>query len=327
MKVSQICIGGLTYGTQVSEAEAIKIIREAMDIGINFIDTSPVYSGTRSEEIIGKAIKGNRDSIVVATKWGVPLGGQAFTHKPNTSGLSRTNIMNNVESSLRRLQTDYLDIAYAHEPDFDTPIEETLRAFDDLVHQGKVRYIGCSNFSVWQVCKALRVSEVKNLVRFDCVEPPYNLITRDIEIELLPLCIDEGLGVCVYDPLAGGLITGKYEFNRQPTEGRFTLELMGKRYKDRYWLQENFDAIEKLKTLAANRGVTLPQFALAWILNNPAITSVINGINSLPRLEENIAAVDIILPPEDLQACDEIWSTFRPVRKHYAILPHKTQTK
>jgi len=323
LKVSQICIGGLTYGSQVAEAEAINIIKKAVDYGINFIDTSPVYSETRSEEIIGKAIKGNRNSLVVATKWGVPLGGggPGATSKPNEKGLSRNSIMFNVEGSLRRLQTDYIDIAYAHEPDFDTPIEETLRAFDDLVHQGKVRYIGCSNYSVWQMCQALRVSELKNLASYICVEPPYNLITRDIETELLPLCVAEGIGVNVYDPLAGGLITGKYESGKLPTEGRFTLGAIGKKYYDRYWSTANLEAVERFKKLAAERPVTLPQFALAWILNNPGITSVINGINSIPRLEENIVALDIKLSPEERRVCDEVWSTFRPPRKHYALLP------
>jgi 1-deoxyxylulose-5-phosphate synthase len=323
LKVSQICLGGLTFGSQVKETEAISIIAKAYDSGINFIDTSPVYSETRSEEIIGKAVKGNRHSFVIATKWGVPLGGggPGVTTRPNERGLSRNSIMFNVEGSLRRLQTDYIDLAYAHEPDYDTPIEETLRAFDDLVHVGKVRYIGCSNFTVWQMCQALRVSEIRNLARYVCVEPPYNLITRDIETELLPLCADEGIGVCVYDPLAGGLITGKYKPDHLPTEGRFTLGAIGKRYFDRYWSNANFEAIEQFKKLAAERSLTLPQFALAWILDNPNITSVINGINSVPRLEENILALDIKISTEEKQVCDQVWSAFRPPRKHYAVLP------
>ena len=324
LKVSRICLGTMTFGIQVGETEAINLIKGAMNAGINFLDTAPVYSKNKSEEIVGKAIKGDRYSFVVATKVGPP---SKFTPgvppKVNETGLSRKCIMWQVEDSLKRLQTDYIDLYYVHEPDYNTPIEETLRALDDLVHQGKVRYIGCSNFSAWQTSQALRVSERYNLSRFACIQPPYNLLTRDIEIELLPFCASEGIGVCVYNPLAGEMLTGRHDFGKPPAEGRFTLSELGPGYLQRYWSETNFQAVDRLKKVAREHGVTLAQFALAWILNNPTITSVLSGTISLEQLEENTAAVDIKLSPEEFQACDDVWSMFRPPRYHYARTPEE----
>ena len=184
LNVSAICLGTMTFGNQVAEAEAINIIESALSTGVNFLDTADVYAEGRAEEIIGKALKNKRQSVVLATKVANRTG-----PGPNDVGLSRQHIMKAIEDSLRRLETDYIDLYYVHLPDYNTPIEETLRALDDLVHQGKVRYIACSNFRAWQLCKALWVSDVHNLARFDCIQPSYNLITRDIEYELLtPLC-------------------------------------------------------------------------------------------------------------------------------------------
>jgi len=322
LKVSSICLGTMTYGTQVSETDAVDLIHSGLDAGINFLDTAPVYNSSLAEEIVGKAIKGNRHAWVVATKAGPPAKiVPGVPPRPNETGLSRKSILWQIEGSLKRLQTDYVDIYYVHEPDYNTPLEETLWALDDLVHQGKVRYLGCSNFAAWQTAQALRVSEREHLARFDCVQPPYNLLTRDIEMELLPFCRSEGLGVCVYNPLAGEMLTGRHEFGKPPAEGRFTLPDLGPGYLKRYWSETNFRAVEKLKEMAAGRRVTLPQFALAWILNNPAITSVLSGMISPSQLEENMAAVDILLTNEELQACDEVWSMFKIPRYHYARLP------
>jgi len=318
LKVSPICLGAMNYGDPVSETESISIVKSAMAAGVNFFDTADAYAKTRSEEILGKALKGERHSVVIATKVAVPTG-----PGPNDGGLSRKHIMQAVENSLRRLQTDYIDLYYAHMPDYDTPLEETLCAMDDLVQQGKVRYIGCSNFSVWQLCKALRVSELHNLARFDCVQPPYNLLTRDIEYEMLPLCASEGMGVCVYNPLAGEMLTGKHQFGKPPAEGRFTHELLGPGYLERYWSEINFKAVEKLQQIAKEHGCSLAQFALAWILSNETITSVLSGTTALEQLEENLAAAEIKLSPEELQACDEVWQMFRPPRYHYAKLPQQ----
>ena len=318
LKVSPLCLGTMTFGSQVAEADAINLVKLAREQGVNFIDTAPVYTNNLSEEIVGRAIKENRNSYVVATKVGPPSKiTPGKPPGPNERGLSRKYIIASAEDSLRRLQTDYIDLYYVHEPDFETPLEETLRALDDLVRQGKVRYVGCSNFSAWQTAQALRVSEVKNLAHFVCVEPPYNLLTRDIEMELLPCCAAEGLGVCTYNPLAGEMLTGRHEFGKPPAEGRFTMEGLGPGYLDRYWSEANFRAVDRFKELAAARGVTLPQFALAWILNNPAVTSVLSGVISPEQLEENLAATNIMLAPEEMEACDEVWAMFRPPRYHY----------
>jgi len=313
VKVSAMCLGTMNYGNQVGETEAINIIEGALNAGVNFLDTADAYAEGRSEEIIGKALKGKRHSVVLATKVASKTGPGV-----NDIGLSRKHIMKGIEDSLRRLETDYIDLYYIHTPDYTTPTEETLRTLDDLVHQGKVRYIACSNFRAWQLCKALWVSDLHNLARFDCIQPPYNLLTRDIEYELLPLCASEGVGVCVYNPLAGGLLTGKYDPNKPPAEGtRFALERMGPMYHERYWSTPNFEAVAHLKQIAREYDRSLPQFALAWILSNETITSAICGATSLKQLEENLGATEVKLSEEELAACDGVWQQLRPLRFFY----------
>jgi len=313
LKVSEICLGTMTFGDQMGEAESAEIIKTALNAGVNFFDTADVYNEGRSEEIVGKALKEVRDSVVLATKVGNRMGPAA-----NDVGLSRKHIMKGLEDSLRRLQTDYVDIYYVHLPDYETPIDETLRALDDLVHQGKVRYLGCSNFRAWQVCKALWVSDLQNLARFDCTQPPYNLLTRDIEYELLPLCACEGIGVCVYNPLAAGFLTGKHDPSKPPAEGtRFTLESIGRMYYERYWSEDNFEAVERLKKIAREHGHDLTLFALAWILSHKTVTSAICGSTSLKHLEYNLGATEIEMPEEALEACDGIWQKLRPLRFFY----------
>jgi 1-deoxyxylulose-5-phosphate synthase len=311
LKVSPFCLGTMNLGSQVGEADSIDVIKKVIDLGVNFIDTADGYSGGKSEEIIGKAVRGMRDRLVIATK----VGGKT---PPDTGfDLSRKYILGKVEGSLRRLQTDYIDVLYCHMPDYDTPLDETLRTLDDLVHQGKVRYLGCSNFKAWMLCKSLWLSERYNLARFDCIEPPYNLLTRDIEYELLPLCQSEGVGVCVFNPLAGQLLTGLHEFGKPPIEGRFTLRDMGQMYLDRYWNERNFIAVDRFKQLAAKNNLSLPQFALAWILNNPTVTAFLSGSTSVKQVEENIKAVGVVIPEEDMRVCDEIWRIFSPPRFMY----------
>ena len=313
LKVSKFCLGTMTFGDQASESDAISMTHAAMDAGLNFIDTADVYVKGRSEEIVGKALKGRRDEVVLATKFGNPTG-----PLPNDKGGSRKHIMQAVEASLRRLDTDYVDLYYLHLPDYTTPIEETVRALDDLVHQGKVRYPAVSNFRAFQISKALWTSDVNGLARFECVQPPYNLLTRDIEYELLPLCGDEGLGVCVYNPLAGGLLTGKHDPSKPPTAGtRFSNETMGKMYYDRYWNETNFRAVERFRAIAANAGHDMVQMALAWVLGSEHITSVIIGATSMRHVEHNLAAGDIMLTEEERAACDEIWYELRPLRFFY----------
>lgn len=319
LKVSRICMGTMVYGSdEVDEAGAIRIVEKALDVGINFFDTADYYFSGRSEEIVGKALKGKRDAAVVATKVGVPTG-----PGPMDTGLGRWHLMRSVEGSLRRLGTDYIDLYYAHVPDYSTPLEETLRAFDDLIHQGKVRYIGCSNFYAWYFCKARSVSEQYNLARFECIQSPYNLLTRDIEIELLPYCASERLGVTVYNPLAAGLLTAEHDPKKAPAKGtRFANEGMGlaRLYKDRYWSDINFEAVTRLRQIGAEHGRNMVQFALAWIFNNQTISSVLCGITSLQQLEVDVGAIDLKLSKEELSACDEVWRQyFRPPRFFYAM--------
>ena len=307
--VSEMCLGTNTFGEQVDEAESIKIIKSAITAGVNFIDTADSYNAGKSEEIVGKAIREERNSIILATKIGLWQSGPGI----NDIGLSRKHIMREVEDSLRRLGTDYIDLYYVHRPDYNTPIDETLRALDDLIHSGKVRYIGCSNYHAWQLCESLWVSDLRNLARFECIETPYNLITRDIEYELLPLCSAKQIGVTVYNPLAAGLLTGKHDPTKPPAEGtRFTTKHVGALYIGRYWLDRNFAAVARLKKIAEEQGQSFPQFSLAWILNNDTITSVLLGVTSLKQLQENLGAMELKLSTEQLSACDEVWQQHAP---------------
>jgi aryl-alcohol dehydrogenase-like predicted oxidoreductase len=233
-------------------------------------------------------------------------------------GLSRKHMMQAVEGILSRLETDYLDIYYAHMPDYDTPLDETLRAMDDLVRQGKVRYLGCSNFRAYQLCKALWISDKQNLARWDIIQPPFNLLARDIEYELLPLCIEEGVGVAVFSPLAAGFLSGKYEKGKPPIEGRrFAMGQSGYRYNQAYWTDIDFDAVKQLKRIAADHGKTLSQLALAWVLNKKGITSIVCGTTSVEQLEQNLSAVGLPVSQEELDTCDGVWHMLHPPRLFY----------
>ena len=313
LKVSAMSIGTMFFGTQVAEEEAIKTLDLAFENGINMFDTADAYGLGKSEEIVGKAIKNKRQSVVLATKIG-HRGGRG----PNDSGLSREHIIQGVEVSLKRLGTDYIDIYYAHTPDYATPIEETLRAFDHLVQQGKVRYVACSNIRAWQLTKSLWVSDKNNLARYDCIQSVYNLLTRDVEYELLPCCAAEGVGVTVFNPLSAGFLTGKYDPNQPPpADNRFGRERTGKREQELYWSPANFRAVAELKKVAEDHGRSLVQFALAWIINNPVVSSAVVGASSAKQLEGNVKAVDIKLSEEEKKACDEVWKELRPPRVFY----------
>jgi 1-deoxyxylulose-5-phosphate synthase len=310
LKVSAICLGTMTYGSQVEKKDAIVLIEHAIECGVNFFDTADGYIQGHSEEVVGEALKNARQTVVLATKIAAKSGPGV-----NDSGLSRKHLMQGLEDSLRRLGTDYIDIYYMHFPDKDTPIEETLRTLDDMVHQGKVRYIACSNFHAWRLAKALWVSDLRNIARFDCIQSPYNLITRDIEYELLPLCGSEGVGVTCYNPLAAGLLTGKHDFGKPPAPGtRFAME---KGYYMRYWSEINFKAVDKLARISAKQDRKMSQFALAWILNNPTITSAICSATSIKQLDENLGAVEVKLTREEIIACDDVWQDLRPPRFFY----------
>jgi aryl-alcohol dehydrogenase-like predicted oxidoreductase len=338
LKVSAFCLGTMTFGKQVDEHESLRIIHRAIDGGVTFIDTADMYANGVTEQILGKAVKGIRDSLVIASKAGhirrldkkygeqkisgpIDLARPQAFHPwpaddeigPNDMGLSRRHMMQAVEAILKRLGTDYLDIYYAHMPDYDTPLDETLRAMDDLVRQGKVRYLGCSNFRAYQLCKALWISDKQNLARWDIIQPPFNLLARDIEYELLPLCLEEGIGVAVFSPLAAGFLSGKYEKGKPPIEGRrFALASQGFRYNEKYWNDRDFDAVAKLKKIAEDHDKSLSQFALAWVLNKKGITSIVCGTTSVEQLDLNLSAVGLSLTQEELVACDAVWHETHP---------------
>jgi aryl-alcohol dehydrogenase-like predicted oxidoreductase len=310
LKLSEITLGTMIFGKQVSEADAIKILDLAFEKGITSFDTADSYTEGRSEEIVGKALKNKRTKVVLASKVASRQG-----PGPNDYGLSREHIFQAIEASLKRLGTDYLDIYYAHAPDYTTPIEETLLAFDSLVKQGKVRYVACSNFRAWQLVRTLAVSQQYNLARLDCIQSPYNLITRDIETELLPCCASEGVGVTVYNPLAAGLLTGKHNVSQLPAaDTRFGIDKM---YYERYWSPANFTAVAHLKKIADAHGRNIAQFAITWVLSNPVVTSAIVGASSAKQLEENLGALDVKLTQEETKACDDVWREFRPPRFFY----------
>jgi aryl-alcohol dehydrogenase-like predicted oxidoreductase len=310
LKVSEICLGTMTFGNQCDEPASRAIMDKAFDYGVTFFDTADVYpiGGTleskgRTEEYIGNWLKGRREQIVLATKFFGEMG-----IGPNERGGSRKHIIQAVEASLRRLQTDYIDLYQMHAPDFETPLEETLRALDDLVHSGKVRYIGCSNYPAWWLTKALWISHKLGLARFDSVQPRYNILFRYIEAELLPLSLDQGIGVISYNPLAGGVLTGRYQAGQSVQEGtRFALQNAGQLYQARYWQEVQLQAVDQLKRLCDERKVSITQVAIAWVLAQPGITSAIVGASKAEQLDQSLPAVDLSLDEQLLAACDEIW--------------------
>jgi 1-deoxyxylulose-5-phosphate synthase len=310
LKVSEICLGTMTFGHQCDERTSFAIMDKAAERGVNFLDAADVYpvpptpeTAGRTEEIVGAWLQGKRDRFVLATKCRMRVG-----HGPNDEGLSRRHILKAVEDSLRRLRTDYIDLYQSHFPDPDTPQEETLRAFDDLVRQGKVRYVGCSNYPAWQLALALGISERLGLARFDCVQPRYNLLYREIEAELLPLCRDQGVGVIVYNPLAGGFLSGKYRTLDEPPPGtRFTLGKTGDLYRERYWQQAQLEAVGHLRGHFEKRGKPLATVAIAWVLAQPGITSAIVGASRPEQLDATLAAPDLTLDGEDKEVCNLAW--------------------
>ena len=311
LKVSEICLGTMTFGKQSDEPTAFAILDLAAGAGVNFIDTADVYPVPpsldlvgRTEEIVGKWIKGKRDQFILGTKCGNAMG-----EKPNDTGLSRKHILEAVEGSLRRLQTDAIDLYYVHRPDPETPIDETMRALEDVVRSGKARYLGSSNFTAWEIAKSLWTSDRLNLSRFDVIQPRYNLLFREIENEVIPLCRDQGLGVIAYNPLAGGFLTGKYEREREPADDtRFGLfRASDSLYRERYWKQHHFDAVEELKRFFGPRNRQLVHVALAWVLAQPDVTSAIIGASKPEQLKQSLAGLEVKLDDEEIKFCNKIW--------------------
>jgi 1-deoxyxylulose-5-phosphate synthase len=314
LQVSRLCLGTMTFGLQCDEPTSVAILDRAAEGGVDFIDTSDAYPlggdlSTRgvTEEILGRWLHGKRDRFIVATKCFVPTGPAPFD-----AGNSRKHIMSAVDASLRRLQTDYIDLYQLHGYDQATPIDETLSALDDLVHAGKVRYIGCSNFLTYQLVRAIGRSETLGLARFDSVQPRYNLLFRQIEREMLPFCGEEGVGVIPYNPIAGGLLSGKHSLAAPPPEGsRFTLGTAGPMYQERYWHDREFDTVQALGTLAEAAGVSLVTLAVAWVLAHKAITAPIIGASRPEQLADSMAAVEFTIDPDLKRKLDELTHSYR----------------
>ena len=314
LQIPPLCLGTMTFGYQCDEKTSFAILDRAVDGGIDFLDTADVYplGGTaetvgRTEEIIGRWMRerGNRDKLILATKCAGAMG-----PGPNDVGLSRYHIIRACEESLRRLQTDVIDLYQVHSFDPRTPIDETLRALDDLVRAGKVRYIGCSNYPAWRLAEALAASERLGIARYDSLQPRYNLLYREIETELLPLCRSQGLGVIVYNPLAGGFLSGKYRKGDGPQEGtRFMLGTAAERYQQRYWDDAQFDAVEMLRAIADKHGVSLGALSIAWVMHRPGITSAIVGASSPDQLDAAFEASKLELDRDTMRECEAAWYT------------------
>lgn len=300
VKVSPICLGTMMFGNQTDEAESIRITHQAIDRGINFLDTANVYNNGQSEVVVGKAIAGRRDAVVLATK-----GRSKRGDGPNESGGSRLHMMRELEGSLKRLAVDCIDLYYLHAPDYQTAIDETLRAMDDMVQQGKVHYLACSNFRAWRLCEALWTSDRLGLNRFVCVQPLYNIMNRDIEVELLPLCKEHGIGVVSYSPLARGILTGKYKPGEPPPEGS-RASRNDVRIRQAEWREASLVAAQEIAAHCQRRGVNPSQFALAWCLANPTLTSVIIGPRTMDQLTDNLGCLDVKINPQDEDFIDGV---------------------
>ena len=304
LAVSRLCLGTMTFGGQTAEPEALRIIDAAVDAGVNFFDTANIYTGGESERILGKALQGRRDRLVVATK----AGGPTF-RGPNGAGLGRVNLLRSLEESLKRLGTDYIDLYYLHFPDPGVPAEELVETMTDLVRSGKVRYWGVSNFAAWQLCELVCLAKAAGGVAPVVTQSVYNPITRGIEDELLPLLRARNIGLTVFNPLAGGLLTGKHCREKAAEGSRMATD---KGYALRYWNERNFDAIDALTGAAEDLGVSLVELCFRWHLGNPCVDAVISGVSSLAQFEENVGYFDTApLPAETLAVCDAAWASLK----------------
>ena len=314
LRVSRLCLGTMTFGFQCDEPASVAILDAAAEAGITFLDTADAYPlGAlladlgRTEEILGRWLKGRRDRFVLATKCFAPTG-----PSPWDAGNSRQNIMRAIDASLRRLQTDHIDLYQLHFWDVNTPVDESLLALDDLIHAGKVRYVGISNVLAYRLARSLGRSEVLRVTRFDSLQPRYNLLFRQLERELLPLAAEEQIAVIPYNALAGGLLTGKHASDRPPAEGtRFTLGNAARTYTDRYWHERELATVEALRPLAEEAGRTMADMAIAWVLANPVITSPIIGASRPDQLDAAMRAVQSPLEPDLKARPDELTTEYR----------------
>jgi len=314
LKVSRLCLGTMTFGLQIDEPASRAVLDRAAEGGVTFIDTADVYplgggadlAGT-TEDILGRWLKGKRHQFVLATKCFGRTGPQEWDQ-----GNSRRHIFDAADASLRRLGTDYIDLYQLHGDDLQTPLDETLGALDDLVRSGKVRYVGCSNFLGYRLARALGRSEALGLARFDSVQPRYNLLFREFERELFPLCLEEGIGVIPYNPLAGGMLSGKHALGQKPAAGtRFTIPGAGTMYQERYWHDREFETVEAVQKIAKDAGLKPATLAVAWVMHNPAITAPIIGASRPDQLDDTLAAADVKLEAGVLGQLDELTRDFR----------------
>ena len=313
LKVSKLCLGTMTFGLQCDEATSFAILDRAAQGGMTFIDTADVYPlGSplelvgRTEEIVGRWLRGKREQFILATKCGFDMGPLDWQR-----GASRKHVLHAVDASLKRLGTDYVDLYQVHHPDADTPTDETLEAFDTVLRSGKARYIGCSNYPAWRLARALGRSEAMGLHKFISTQPRYNLLFRQNERELFPLCREEGIAVIPYNPLAGGMLTGKHRRSETPAEGRFALGKAAKMYTERYWHDREWDTVDAFVKMAGQAGLEPATLAVAWVIANPVVTAPIIGASRPEQLDAILAAAELKLDPALKAALDDLTHEFR----------------
>jgi 1-deoxyxylulose-5-phosphate synthase len=311
LRVSRVSFGTMTFGSQTDEAAARRMIDCCLDAGVNFFDTANVYNEGLAETITGKALAGRRGKVILATKVRGKMG-----EGPDDSGLSRAAILKAIDQSLTRLGTDYVDLYYLHQPDYNTPIEETIEAMQELVAAGKVRFPAISNYAAWQVAEIRCLAEKNGFAPPFVSQPMYNLLARGIEEEYLPFAERYGVAIVPYNPLAGGLLTGKHQAGAKAAAGtRFDGNKM---YLDRYWHQDHFAAVEELQQIATEAGKTLVELAIGWLLSQMQVDSIILGASRLEQLGENLRAAEAgPLEPAILARCDEVWRRLRGVTPKY----------
>jgi aryl-alcohol dehydrogenase-like predicted oxidoreductase len=311
IKVSRLSFGTMTLGSQADETTARRIVDCCLDAGINFLDTANVYNRGAAETIVGKTLKGRRDKVILASKVRGKMG-----DAQDEEGLSRAAIRKAMDATLQRLGTDYVDLYYLHQPDYATPIEETLETMEELVRAGKVRFPAISNYAAWQVAEILWICEKRGYHSYFISQPMYNLIARGIEEEYIPCCQRFGVAVVPYNPLAGGLLTGKHARQSGPTPGtRFDGNKM---YQDRYWHDDDFAAVEELRAIARDAGKTLVELSLQWLLTQQSVDSIILGASRLEQLQENLKAGEGgPLDSAVLASCDAVWKRLRGITPKY----------
>ncbi|MEO0560894.1 MAG: aldo/keto reductase [Chloroflexota bacterium] len=304
VEVSALCFGTMSFGDTADTEASGEMFRACLDVGINFFDCANVYAGGESERILGRLMAGIRDELVITSKVG-----SAFGEGPNNGGMSRRNIVMSVEQSLKRLNTDRIDVYFIHKWDPNTPIEEAVWALDDLVHSGKILYPAVSNWAAWQIMKALGISKMEGLTRFEVMQPMYNLVKRQAEVELLPMAASEQVGVIPYSPLGGGLLTGKYTTSQRPDVGRIVENPL---YSSRYGMHRYYEIAEAFNTYAVKQGVHPVTMAIGWVMANPAVTAPIIGARNLSQLQPALAAKSLHLSPQQYAAITALSDTPPP---------------